>query len=71
MVNQGQNHIDSPANMLQQQASYEVSPAINILVTLIARKETSTNSSDGANKFVGSNFSSPYIHNAPKNSSPL
>lgn len=25
MVNQGQNHIDSPANMLQQQASYEVS----------------------------------------------
>lgn len=26
MVNQGQNHLDSPANMLQQQqASYEVS----------------------------------------------
>lgn len=28
MVNQGQNHIDSPANMLQQQASYEVSAII-------------------------------------------
>lgn len=25
MVTQGQNHIDSPANMLQQQHSYEVS----------------------------------------------
>lgn len=25
MVNPGQNHIDSSANMLQQQASYEVS----------------------------------------------
>lgn len=28
MVNQGQNHIDSPANMLQQQASFEVSAII-------------------------------------------
>lgn len=66
MVNQGQNHIDSPANMLQQQASYEVSFTIYYQIILIARKETSTKSSDGANKFVASNFSSTYIHNAPK-----
>lgn len=41
MVNQGQNHIDSPANMLQQQASYEVSLIIQIVLS--ARKKTSTN----------------------------
>lgn len=48
MVNQGQNHIDSPANMLQQQASYEVSAVIIFQSPLqspyqVLRKETSTN----------------------------
>lgn len=31
MVTQGQNHIDSPANMLQQQHSYEVSDILLLL----------------------------------------
>lgn len=49
MVNQGQNHIDSPANMLQQQASYEVSATIiqmpSFLCVINAKRnwETSAN----------------------------
>jgi hypothetical protein len=42
MVNQGQNHIDSPANMLQQQASYEVSAMILSFHSLIGRKRKKT-----------------------------
>lgn len=36
MVTQGQNHIDSPANMLQQQHSYEVSEKNISILSLLA-----------------------------------
>jgi hypothetical protein len=66
MVNQGQNHIDSPANMLQQQASYEVSATLCLRALIIDEREQKKNfiESSAVNKFVAhDSFAS---QNAPK-----
>jgi hypothetical protein len=58
MVNQGQNHIDSPANMLQQQASYEVSATLCLRALISGKSERKKNfiESSAVNKFVAHNF---------------
>lgn len=66
MVNQGQNHIDSPANMLQQQASYEVSATLCLRALIIDEREQKKNfiESSAVNKFVAhDSFAS---QNAPR-----
>jgi hypothetical protein len=55
MVNQGQNHLDSPANMLQQQASYEVSRNPNFHLEIENKLKKHFDKSSAVNEITGNN----------------